>query len=65
MAGIKKDNPRTERRTFLFTRAQAETLALASKRLKVSEAEIVRHATFEVYLSKVISKLKPAPAVPT
>lgn len=60
MAGIKKDNPLSERRTILMTRTQTEMLSLAAKRLRVSEAEIVRHAVFDMYLAKVLTKLKQA-----
>ena len=60
MAGKKKDNPFKERETFLCTLQQKDLLDLASSRLKVSRSEICRHAIFDLYLNKIIPKIKAA-----
>lgn len=48
-----------ERETVLLTPTQKKILEAAHKKLGVSKGEIIRHATFELYLKKIEAKTGP------
>lgn len=53
---LKPNEAMKERETVLMTASQKKILESASRKLRVSKGEIIRHATFEIYLKKIEAK---------
>lgn len=53
---LKPREARKERETVLITATEKKILEAAARKLRVSRGEIMRHATFEIYLKKIEAK---------